>query len=264
MLNFFLDLPVVIQTLIATLFCWFCTTLGASIVFFFVKIKPKYLTAMLALASGVMIASSFFSLLQPAIEACKENNLPTSLYVAIGFIIGGLFIVLSDKILDKFFKLEKYKDHKAFKKSIIFTGSITIHNIPEGMAVGVAFGSIGVGLESATVATALLLALGIGIQNIPEGTAVSIPLKQQGCSSKKSFIIATLSGIVEPLFAPLACLLCIFFNGILPFLLSFAAGTMIAVATCELMPEACKGSKNYSILFVILGFAIMAVLDTSF
>lgn len=250
------------QCVIGAMFCFLCTSIGASLVFFFKKGNTNKMNGVLALAGGIMIASSFFSLLMPAIETCEENNLPIYLFVAIGFLIGGIFIVLSDKILDKFFNLEKFAKHRAFKRSIIFAGSITFHNIPEGMAIGVAFGSLTLGADSATITSAFMLALGIGLQNIPEGAAVALPLKAQGVKTSKSFFVGMLSGIVEPIFAVLAFLLCYYVGTILPFLLSFAAGAMVAVACCELIPEAVKNGKNKATIFLIIGFFIMALLDT--
>ena len=258
------SLPPIWQCVIGAMFCFVCTTVGASLVFLFKNKKQEHLTTLLSLAGGIMIASSFFSLLTPAIETCETNNLPIFLYVAIGFLVGGLFIVLSDKILDKFFCLEKFSKHRTFKKSIIFVGSITFHNIPEGMAVGVAFGSLTFGGDVTTVAGAFMLAFGIGIQNIPEGAAVALPLKAQGISTKKSFFIGMSSGIVEPIFALLSFALCVYASSILPFLLSFAAGAMVAVACCELIPEAVKNGKNKATIFLTIGFFIMALLDTAF
>ena len=251
------------QCVIGALFCFLCTTTGASLVFFFRKHNEDKMSSILALAGGIMIASSFFSLLSPAIETCEQNDLPIYLFVAIGFLVGGLFIVLSDKILDKFFNLEKFSKHKTFKKSVIFVGSITFHNIPEGMAVGVAFGSLTLGADVTTIGAAFMLAFGIGIQNIPEGTAVALPLKAQGISTRKSFFIGMLSGIVEPIFALLAFLLCVYVSSILPFLLSFAAGAMVAVACCELIPESVKNGKNKATILLTIGFFVMALLDTT-
>lgn len=262
--NMLEGLSPLVQCLLGVSFCFICTTLGASMVFLIKGNNPKKLYVLLSLAGGIMIASSFFSLLNPAIEACEEQNLPVYIFVALGFLIGGLFIVLSDKILDKFFSMEKYSKHKNFKKSIIFAGSITFHNIPEGIAVGIAFGSIAINADPTMIMSAFALAFGIGIQNIPEGVAVALPLKVQGVSTKKCFFVGLLSGIVEPIFAIMAFLLCFFVSSVLPFLLSFAAGAMVAVATCELIPESVAHNKNKSTLFMILGFVIMAVLDTAF
>lgn len=255
-------LPPIWQCVIGAMFCFLCTTIGASLVFFLRSNDSKKLSGVLALAGGIMIASSFFSLLMPAIEECEAKDLPIYLFVATGFLIGGIFIVLSDKILDRFFNIQRFSRHRAFKRSIIFAGSITFHNIPEGMAIGVAFGSLTLGADVASITSAFMLALGIGLQNIPEGVAVSLPLKVQGVKPRKAFFVGMLSGIVEPIFAILAFLLCVYVGTILPLLLSFAAGAMVAVATCELIPEAVQNGKNKATVFMVIGFFIMALLDT--
>lgn len=243
--------------------CFICTAIGAGLVFIFKNFNQKYLTIILAFSGGVMIASSFFSLIVPAIKTCEEQNLPAFLFITLGFFVGGSFIIFSSKILDKFFSQSNYLNKHGFRRCVMLTSSITLHNIPEGMAVGVAFGSL-VNSTTAGIISAFMLAVGIGIQNIPEGASITIPLKREGLPAKKCFSIGLLSGLVEPIFAPIAFGLCFFISGILPFLLSFAAGTMIAVAVCELLPEAVAISKNRSILFLTIGFAFMALLDLTF
>jgi ZIP family zinc transporter len=210
---------------------------------------------------ALLIASSFFSLINPAIEVCEEKNLPTVLFISLGFFVGGAFIIISSKILDNFFKFDKYAKHSGIKRSIMLTSSMTIHNIPEGMAIGVAFGALAGIDNTASLVSTFMLAIGIAIQNIPEGASVSIPLHRDGVPVVKSFFIGSASGFVEFLFAPLAFLLCYMVSNLLPFLLAFAAGTMIAVAVCELLPEAVSHSKNRAILFLTLGFVTMAILD---
>lgn len=243
--------------------CFLCTTLGAGFVFIFKNFSQKYLTIILAFSGGVMIASSFFSLIIPAIQTCEQQSLPAFLFITLGFFVGGTFIIISSKILDRFFTQTNYINRSGFKRSIMLTASITLHNIPEGMAVGVAFGSL-LNPTPSGIISAFMLAIGIGIQNIPEGASVALPLKREGVSTKKAFSMGILSGIVEPIFAPIAFCLCFFISGILPFLLSFAAGTMIAVAVCELLPEAVAISKNRSIFFLTIGFVLMALLDLVF
>lgn len=259
-----LELSPIWQCVLGAGFCFLCTSIGASFVFAIKNKRERQLTGFLAFAGGIMIASSYFSLLSPAIASCEEKNLPVYLYVAIGFLVGGIFIVLSDIILSKFFDTKKFSKHKTFKRSVIFVGSITFHNIPEGMAIGIAFGSLTLGADASTIASAFMLALGIGLQNIPEGTAVALPLKAQGVSSKKAFFIGVMSGIVEPIFAVLAFLLCVYIASFLPFLLSFAAGAMVAVATCELIPESVSNGKNRATIYMTIGFFLMALLDTAF
>lgn len=261
MLEWLAQVPVFWLCVIASLLCFLCTTFGASFIYLFKNLGHKYLTAILAFSGGVMIASSFFSLITPAIETCEEQNIPAFLFISLGFFIGGSFIIISSKILDKYFSTKNIMAKSSFKRSIMLTTSITLHNIPEGMAVGVAFGSLASGSTTAGIVSAFMLAVGIGIQNIPEGASVSLPLKREGISNHKAFLLGSMSGIVEPIVAPLAFLACYFISGILPFLLSFAAGTMIAVAVCELLPEAVSISKNRAILYLNLGFVIMAILD---
>jgi len=259
--DFITNIPIFWLTIISGGLCFLCTSLGSSFVYIFKNFNQKHLTALLAFAGGVMIASSFFSLINPAIESCEENNLPAFLFISLGFFIGGAFIIISSKILDKFFTIDKFTTHKELKRSIMLTSSMTLHNIPEGMAIGVAFGAL-IGVEStASLISAFMLAVGIAIQNIPEGASVSIPLRREGVSTTKSFFIGSASGFVEFIFAPLSFLLCFVVGSILPFLLAFAAGTMIAVAVCELLPEAVSYSKNRAILYLTLGFVVMAILD---
>ena len=259
--NLLTDIPIFWLTVIAGSLCWFCTSFGAGFVYFFRNNNQKYLTALLAFAGGVMIASSFFSLINPAIDVCEEKNLPTALFISLGFFVGGAFIIISSKILDRFFNFDKFSKHSRFKRSIMLTSSMTLHNIPEGMAIGVAFGALAGAGDMASLMSAFMLAVGISIQNIPEGASVSIPLHRDGLTATKSFLIGSASGFVEFIFAPLAFLLCYLASNVLPFLLAFSAGTMIAVAVCELLPEAVSHSKNRAILFLTVGFVVMAILD---
>ncbi len=259
MIDFFLNLNYLHQALIAGLFTWFITLLGASLVFFFKKVESKIMDLMLGLSAGVMIAASFWSLLLPALDLSKELNKVTWIYPALGFILGGLFLFFSDKLFKKISK--NIVNHK--NGLLIF--SITLHNIPEGMAVGIAFGALKYGLDGATMASALMLALGIGIQNFPEGAAVSLPLKRNNMKTSKAFFLGQLSGIVEPIFAFLGALLAIKLRLILPFILSFAAGAMIYVIVSELVPESQKGKyRDLVSLFTLFGFVIMMILDVAF
>lgn len=260
MVNFFLNLNHVLQALIATLFTFSVTALGAMIVIFFKKINKNFMDAMLGLSGGVMIAASFWSLLSPAIEMANSLNMISWLIVSIGFFSGGLLLFLGDKLFDRVYK--KREKSSSFKRSLMLIFSITLHNIPEGMAVGIAFGSIAYGLEGATVISACILALGIGIQNFPEGSAISLPLRREGYSRLKSFILGSLSGIVEPIAGVIGALLVLKMRILLPFLLSFAAGAMIYVVVEEIIPESqTNKKKDLMALFTILGFLIMMVLD---
>lgn len=260
MVNFFLNLNHVFQALIATLFTFSVTALGAMIVIFFKKINKNFMDAMLGLSGGVMIAASFWSLLSPAIEMANSLNMISWLIVSIGFFSGGLLLFIGDKLFDK---IDKNKEKaSSLKRCLMLIFSITLHNIPEGMAVGIAFGSIAYGLEGATILSACVLALGIGIQNFPEGSAVSLPLRREGYSRLKSFLYGSISGIVEPIAGVLGALLVLKMRFLLPFLLSFAAGAMIYVVVEEIIPESqTNKKKDLMALFTILGFLIMMVLD---
>ena len=257
MFNWFINLNYVYQALLATLFTYFLTALGASIVFFFKNISKNIMDAMLGFAAGVMTAASFFSLLSPAIEHAESLNMNTWLTISIGFFSGGLLLFLSDKIFNKLLS-------KKNKRILMLVSSITIHNIPEGLAVGIAFGSVYYGLTGATTISALMLAIGIGLQNFPEGSAVAIPLRRDGMSRSKSFFYGQLSAIVEPIFGVLGAILVLKARILLPFFLSFAAGAMIYVVVSELIPESQSNEKKEVMaIFTIIGFTIMMILDVA-
>ena len=263
MIDFFLNLNYLHQALIAGLFTWFITLLGAMLVYFFKNVESKVMDLMLGLSAGVMIAASFWSLLLPALELSKDINSITWIYPSLGFILGGLLLFYSDKIFKKI--LKKKSNASNIHKNILLVFSITLHNIPEGMAVGIAFGSLKYGIEGATLASALMLALGIGLQNFPEGAAVSLPLKRNGMKTGNAFFIGQLSGFVEPIFAFLGALLALKIRLILPFILAFAAGAMIYVVVAELIPESQNGkNKDLVSLFTLFGFVIMMILDVAF
>lgn len=270
MLEFFTNLNPIIQALLATIFTWGVTALGASLVFLFKKINKNVMDAMLGFAAGVMIAASFWSLLSPAIEMAKNLNITPWLITFIGFFSGGLLLYIGDKLFNyynkKISKKRKENNEKInkFKRCLMLIFSITMHNIPEGLAVGVAFGSVIYGLNGATITSACLLALGIGLQNFPEGTAVSVPLRREGISRKKAFFYGQLSGIVEPISGVIGALLVLKVQYLLPFLLSFAAGAMIYVVVQELIPESqTNKKKDLMALFTLIGFSIMMILDVS-
>lgn len=253
------NLNYIIQALIATLFTYFITALGASIVLFIKKINKNFLDAMLGFAAGIMIAASFFSLILPAITMSKNLKLIPWLVLTIGFLGGGILLFLGDKFFDKFSK----SDNKSkSKRTLMLMFSITMHNVPEGMAIGVAFGSLFYGLDGATLASAWMLALGIGIQNFPEGSAISIPLRRDGYSRKKAFFLGQISGIVEPISGVIGALLVLKMRYLLPYLLAFAAGAMIYVVVEELIPESqTNKKKEIMALFTLIGFTIMMILD---
>lgn len=259
MSSFIFNLNPIIQALFATIFTWGVTALGASLVFMFKKINKNILDSMLGIAAGVMIAASFWSLLAPAIEMADSLNMNTIIIVSFGFLSGGLLLFIGDKIMSK---LRNKSISKTNKRIFMLITSITLHNIPEGLAVGVAFGSTLYGLDGASIMSAWTLAFGIGIQNFPEGTAVSVPLLREGFSKKKAFLFGQLSGIVEPISGVIGALLVLKMRILLPFLLAFAAGAMIYVVTEELIPESqTNESKDIMAMFCLVGFTIMMILD---
>lgn len=248
----------ILMALLATLFTWFVTLLGAAIVYFFKRVNKNILDCMLSISAGVMIAASFWSLLSPSILMAESLGMNKVLIPTIGFISGGLLIVLINAIFSR-----KIKDNSNRKKRcFLLISSITIHNIPEGLAVGVAFGSVMYNLNGATIMSAIGLAIGIAIQNFPEGVAVSVPLRREGMSRSKAFFYGQLSGFVEPIAGVIGAILVLKVRTILPFFLAFAAGAMIYVVAEELIPE-CQTNKNKSLISMctLLGFAIMMLLD---
>ena len=260
------------QAFIATLFTWGVTALGASLVFFFKTINKKVLNGMLGFAAGVMIAASFWSLLAPGISLAEELGQVAYVTAASGFLLGGGFLYLIDKVLPHLHlgldtsKAEGIKT--SWQRSILLVLAITLHNIPEGLAVGVAFGAVAAGAgTSATLTGAIALAIGIGLQNFPEGAAVSIPLRREGFSRKKAFLYGQASGIVEPIAGVLGALAVLKIQPILPYALAFAAGAMIYVVVEELIPEAQRevgGSKtDISTIGAMVGFAVMMILDVA-
>ena len=254
MINYFIKINPIILALFATIFTFLVTAIGSSLVFLFKNIKKSVMDICLSISAGIMLSASFWSLLNPSIELSNKLNI-SLFFVFIGFILGGLLILLGNKIYNK-------KNKNSNLSMLIF--SITLHNIPEGLAIGVAFGSILYNLDGANLTSALLLSLGIGIQNLPEGSAISLPLRRNGLSRKKSFIIGSLSAIVEPIFGIIGAILAMQMQYILPFLLSFAAGAMIYVVVIELIPESqTSEKKDQMALFCVIGFLIMMILDVT-
>ena len=268
MLDKMQELSPVLQALIATLFTWGVTALGASCVFFFKTINRKTLDFMLAFAGGVMIAASFWSLLAPAIEMAENLGQQAWIPAAVGFLFGGVFLRLVDLVLPHLhigYPIEEAEGiPTSWRRSILLVLAITIHNIPEGLAVGVAFGALKYGLTETSFAAACALAIGIGIQNFPEGTAVSVPLRREGMSRLKSFWYGQLSGIVEPMSGVLGAWAVIMMRPILPYALAFAAGAMIFVVIEEVVPESQReGNVDLATSGAMLGFAVMMVLDVA-
>lgn len=271
LIDWFTNLGPVYQALAATIFTWLMTALGAGLVFFFKTINKKLFNGMLGFAAGVMIAASFWSLLAPSIELAENSNSdsPSWLPALIGFLAGGAFLLAVDKILPHLHLGQQKNDAEGIKtswqRSILLVMAITLHNIPEGLAVGVAFGAAYSNFSSATYAGAVVLAIGIGLQNFIEGAAVSIPLRREGLSRKKSFFYGQLSGAVEPVAAVIGAATVILIEPILPYALAFAAGAMIFVVIEELIPEA-QSDKDTDIATIgaLLGFALMMTLDVAF
>jgi ZIP family zinc transporter len=259
----------VLQALSGTMFTWFLTALGAAVVFLKRDMSRKLLDTMLGFAAGVMIAASYFSLLAPAIEMSEGQGIPAWLPAVAGFLIGALFLQVIDKILPHLhinYPVEEAEGIKTnWERSTLLVLAITLHNIPEGLAVGVAFGAAASGFPSATIAGAVALALGIGIQNFPEGLAVSMPLRRDGMSRLRSFWYGQLSGFFEPVAGVIGAAVVLFAKAILPYALGFAAGAMIFVVIEELIPESQReGYHHLATIGAITGFCVMMVLDVAF
>ncbi len=269
MIDWFTSLQPILQALVATLFTWFLTALGASLVFGFKTINRRVMDSLLGFAAGVMIAASYWSLLAPAIEMAEADGGPAWLPAVIGFLLGGFFLWSIDKVLPHLhvgFPIEEAEGIKTkWQRSVLLVLAITLHNIPEGLAVGVAFGAVSAGIPSANLAGAVALAIGIGIQNFPEGLAVSAPLRREGMSRIKSFLYGQASGLVEPLAGLLGAAAVILIRPILPYALAFAAGAMIYVVVEELIPEAQLDKKDthQATIGAMLGFVVMMTLDVA-
>jgi len=267
--DWFTDASPVWMAFMATLFTWLLTALGAGVVLFFKNVSRKLLDGMLGFAAGVMIAASFWSLLAPSIEMAEKMGIPSWIPAVIGFLAGGFFLRLVDWLLPHLhigFGEEHTEGIKTgWQRSVLLVLAITLHNIPEGLAVGVAFGALASNVPDANLAGALALAVGIGIQNFPEGMAVSVPLRREGLSPFKSFWYGQISGMVEPIAGVLGAAAVIFVKPILPYALAFAAGAMIYVVVEELIPES-QLHKNTDLATVgaMLGFAVMMALDVAF
>lgn len=256
------------QALLATLFTWLVTALGAGVVFFFTDVDRRLLDSMLGFAAGVMIAASFWSLLAPAIEISENQGVPGWIPAVIGFLAGGLFLRLIDSVLPHLHPALANSEPEGIKtkwqRSVLLVLAVTLHNFPEGLAVGVAFGAVAANIPSASIAGAVALAVGIGLQNFPEGASVSIPLKREGLSSNKSFMYGQFSGAVEPIAGVMGASAVYYMRPILPYALAFAAGAMIFVVGEELIPEAnSEGNSHLATTGLMLGFAVMMFLDVS-
>jgi ZIP family zinc transporter len=269
MIDSIASLSPVVQTLLATLFTYLMTAAGAASIFLFKNVNHKLLDIMLGFAGGVMIAASFWSLLAPAIEMSKDRSLPLWFPPAAGFLAGAGFLFVLDRTmphLHLFLSLESAEGLKTnWRKTTLLVLAITLHNIPEGLAVGVAFGAASLSIPgSGTLGGAIALSLGIGLQNLPEGLAVSGPVRAAGLSSRRSFFLGQLSGLVEPLAGVLGVLAVTRIISILPYALSFAAGAMIFVVVEEVIPESQQtGKSDLATIGLITGFLVMMILDVA-
>lgn len=266
--RWFGDAPALLQALYAGLFTWGVTALGAGLVFFFSGVRRWFMDAMLGFAGGVMLAASFWSLLAPAIEMAEAAGTPGWIPAGAGFLMGSGFLYGADKVLPHLHIYGEADDAEGvsttWHKSVLLVLAITLHNIPEGLAVGVGFGGASIGAAGASVGGAVALAIGIGLQNFPEGVAVSMPLRREGFSKWKAFLYGQASGVVEPIAAVAGCLFVISAQPILPYALSFAAGAMVYVVIEEVVPEVQQGDyADMSTLALVVGFVIMMTLDVA-
>ncbi|MDE1548059.1 ZIP family metal transporter [Jeotgalibaca caeni] len=261
----------ILQSLLAGIFTWACTAIGSSFVFFFKEVNRKVLDVMSGFAAGVMIAASFWSLLAPSISYAENNGYGMWAWVpaAVGFLLGGVFLRLTDAIIPHLHIGDPMEKREGIKtgasRTLLLFLAITIHNIPEGLAVGVAFGAAAHGLSTDnTLMSAVGLALGIGLQNIPEGSALSLPIRGEGSSRMRAFQYGQLSALVEPIAAVLGAAAVLSMQVILPYALAFAAGAMIFVVVEELIPESqTNGNKDIATLGLMLGFTVMMILDVA-
>jgi zinc transporter, ZIP family len=269
LIEFIQQFDPVTQALIATLFTWGVTAAGAALVFLTKEINPKVMDSMLGFAAGVMIAASFWSLLAPGILMAEEMGQIPWITAAVGFICGGILMRGIDLVLPHLHPKETIEQAEGiettWKRSTLLVSAITLHNIPEGLAVGVAFGAVASDLSTATIGGAVALAIGIGLQNFPEGTAVSMPLRREGLSRSKSFLIGQASGMVEPIAGVAGVLFVLHLQEILPYALCFAAGAMIFVVVEELIPESQKNKRHIDLVTMatMIGFTVMMILDVA-
>lgn len=269
MISLLQDVHPILQALIGTSFTWGMTALGAATVIFIRQINRKVLDTMLGFAAGVMIAASFWSLLAPAIEMSASKTIPVWLPPTVGVLAGGMFLASADKILPHLHvgaPIEAAEGlETTWHRSILLILAITLHNVPEGLAIGVAFGAAAAGLPAATVSGAVALAIGIGIQNFPEGVAVAMPLRGEGMSRLKSFWYGQLSAMVEPIAAVIGASVVLVVQPMLPYALGFAAGAMLFVVIEELIPESqCNGHADLATSGAMVGFVVMMILDVAF
>lgn len=267
-MDWFMGLNPVLQALLATIFTWALTAAGAALVFFFRTVDQRVLDSMMGFAAGVMIAASFWSLLSPAIEMVEQQGGVSWFPPVVGFLLGGLFLLGVDKVLPHLHFGQPREAAEgistSWRRSVLLVLAITLHNIPEGLAVGVAFGAVASGIPSATLGGAIALALGIGIQNFPEGTSVSVPLRREKMKAGTAFWYGQLSGVVEPVSGVLGAVAVLVVRPLLPYALAFAAGAMIFVVIEELIPASQQAQNtDLATIFTLLGFAVMMTLDVA-
>jgi ZIP family zinc transporter len=264
----FAHLHPILQALLATLFTWGVTALGAAVVFFFPTVRPRLLSVMNGFAAGVMLAASYWSLLAPAIEFAERGPLPRWIPPAVGFLLGCFGLSAVDKLLPHLHpgmpRSEAEGPPTHWHRSRLLVMAITLHNIPEGLAIGVAFGAVAAGLPEAALPAAIALAIGIGLQNFPEGVAVAMPLRGNGMSRGRAFWYGQLSGVVEPIAGVLGAAAVLAMTAILPYALAFAAGAMVFVVIEELIPESQSGGNtDLATISTAVGFTVMMVLDVA-
>jgi ZIP family zinc transporter len=266
MMDKFVTLSPILQALIATLFTWAITALGAGMVFLTKNVSNRFLNAALGFAAGVMIAAAYWSLLAPSVELSRGGRLPVWLPPMAGFLLGGAVLWIIDRVLPHLHLGFPEADIEglptSWKRSTLLMLAVTLHNIPEGLAVGVAFGAVASVLHQVNLASAIALAVGIGIQNFPEGIAISLPLRREGMSMGRSFWFGQLSGMVEPVAGVIGAAAVIVISPILPYAMSFAAGAMFYVVVEELIPECQReGNTNLPTVVAMVGFAVMMILE---
>ena len=266
--EYFLNSHPILQALMATTFTWFLTALGAAVVFPFKTMSRKLFDTMLGFTGGVMVAASYWSLLAPSIEMSKDGPVPSWFPAAVGFFLGAIFLFFLDRVIPHLHINARLSEKEGidtdWDSTVLLVLAITMHNIPEGLAVGVAFGAVASGMPGAEMGAAVALAIGIGIQNFPEGIAVAMPLRRKGMGRLKSFWWGQLSAIVEPVAGVIGAAAVIYAQPILPYALAFAAGAMIYVVIEEVVPETQKDKfTDFATLGYIGGFIVMMILDVA-
>ena len=267
-IEWFQTLPPVSQALVAALFTWGVTAVGAASVFLVADVSQRALDTALGFTAGVMIAASFWSLLAPSIAMAEQMGMISWLPALIGFLLGGVFLRLADRLLPHLHLFKPVREAEGvptrWHKSVLLVLAITLHNVPEGLAIGVAFGAVAAGYDGATLGAAMALSIGIGLQNCPEGIAVAVPLRREGLSRFRSFWYGQLSAAVEPVAAVIGALAVTAMQPLLPYALAFAAGAMIFVVVEEVVPESQSGGNtDQATLGAMVGFAVMMTLDVA-